>query len=110
MAGLKVSLPVIISSFGLFLSLFAVKQLTKFAGVYFFAKRYIPDGGGIYSTLLMSTGLTFGLIAIVFGLQSGFIDQEKYSVLTGVLIASAVIPTFIAQKWFLPVHSEDIPE
>ncbi|MEK6726198.1 MAG: cation:proton antiporter [Deltaproteobacteria bacterium] len=109
-AGLKVSLPVIISSFGLFLSLFAVKQLTKFAGVYFFAKRYIPDGGGIYSTLLMSTGLTFGLIAIVFGLQSGFIDQEKYSVLTGVLIASAVIPTFIAQKWFLPVHSEDIPE
>lgn len=109
-AGLKVSFPVIISSFGLFISLFAVKQLTKFAGVYFFAKRYIPDGGGIYSTLLMSTGLTFGLIALVFGLNSGFIDQEKYSVLTGVLIASAVIPTFIAQKWFLPVHSEDIPE
>jgi len=108
-AGLKVSFPVIISSFGLFISLFAVKQLTKFAGVYFLAKKYIP-GGGIYSTLLMSTGLTFGLIAIVFGLNSGFIDQEKYSILTGVLIASAVIPTFIAQKWFIPVHSEDIPE
>ena len=108
-AGLKVSFPVIISSFGLFISLFAVKQVTKFAGVYFLAKRHIP-GGGIYSTLLMSTGLTFGLIALVFGLNSGFIDQEKYSVLTGVLIASAVIPTFIAQKWFIPVHSEDIPE
>ena len=108
-AGLKVSFPVIISSFGLFISLFAVKQVTKFAGVYFLAKKHIP-GGGIYSTLLMSTGLTFGLIAIVFGLNSGFIDQEKYSILTGVLIASAVIPTFIAQKWFIPVHSEDIPE
>lgn len=108
-AGLKVSFPVIISSFGLFISLFAVKQVTKFAGVYFLAKKHIP-GGGIYSTLLMSTGLTFGLIALVFGLNSGFIDQEKYSVLTGVLIASAVIPTFIAQKWFIPVHSEDIPE
>ena len=53
-------------------------------------------------------GLTFGTIASVFGLNSGIIDKSQYSVLIGVVIASAVIPTFIAQKWFMPFHSEDI--
>lgn len=105
--GLKVSAPLIISAFGLFAILFAIKLLTKFIGVYFLAKKYIPDGS-MYTTLLMSTGLTFGTIASVFGLQSGFINQEQYSVLVGVVVASAVIPTFIAQKWFMPVHSEDL--
>jgi hypothetical protein len=56
----------------------------------------------------MSTGLTFGTISSVFGLNAGYIDQVQYSVLVGVVVASAVIPTFIAQKWFMPVHSEDI--
>jgi hypothetical protein len=44
----------------------------------------------------------------VFGLNAGIIDRTQYSVLVGVVLASAVIPTFIAQKWFMPVHSEDI--
>jgi hypothetical protein len=61
-----------------------------------------------YTTLLMSTGLTFGTIASVFGLSSGLIDRSQYSVLVGVVVASAVIPTVIAQKWFLPVHAEDV--
>jgi hypothetical protein len=56
----------------------------------------------------MSTGLTFGTIASVFGLSSGYINQVQYSILIGVVVASAVIPTFIAQKWFMPKHSEDI--
>jgi hypothetical protein len=64
----------------------------------------------MYTTLLMSTGLTFGTIASVFGLTSGIINQVQYSLLVGVVIASAVIPTFIAQKWFMPTHSEDIVE
>ncbi len=106
-AGLRVSLPLIASAFGVFAAIFIVKQLSKFIGVYFLAKKYIPDGN-IYTTLLMSTGLTFGLVASLFGLQSGLINQVQYSVLTGVLIASAVIPTIIAQKWFMPVHSEDL--
>lgn len=105
--GIKISLPLIISAFGLFLILFVIKMAAKFIGVYFLAKRYIPSGS-IYTTLLMSTGLTFGTIASVFGLNAGFINQVQYSVLIGVVVASAVIPTFIAQKWFMPVHSEDI--
>jgi Kef-type K+ transport system membrane component KefB len=107
--GLKVSFPLIASAIGLFIILFALKIAAKFIGVYFLAKRYIPNGS-MYTTLLMSTGLTFGTISSVFGLKSGLIDQTQYSVLIGVVIASAVIPTLVAQKWFMPRHSEDIVE
>ena len=105
--GIKVSFTLIASALGLFLVLFALKMLTKFIGVYFLAKRYLPHGS-MYTTLLMSTGLTFGTIASVFGFNTGYLDQTQYSVLVGVVIASAVIPTFVAQRWFMPVHSEDI--
>ncbi len=105
--GLRVSLPLIFSSLGLFLILFIIKIVSKFAGVYFLAKKYIPNGS-MYTTLLMSTGLTFGTIASVFGLNSGYINQSQYSILIGVVIASAIIPTFIAQKWFMPVDDEDL--
>lgn len=105
--GMYVSFPLIYSAMTLFLLLFLIKLLTKFVGVYFLARKFIPEGSA-YTTLLMSTGLTFGTIASVFGLRSGFINQVQYSVLIGVVIASAVIPTVVAQKWFMPVHSEDI--
>jgi len=107
--GMRVSLDMVAAAFGLFVALFLVKQATKFIGVYFLARRYIPKGE-MYTTLLMSTGLTFGTIASVFGLQAGYIDQIQFSVLIAVVIASAVIPTFIAQTWFRPVHTEDIVE
>jgi Kef-type K+ transport system membrane component KefB len=105
--GMRVSLPLIATALGLFFILFFLKIITKFIGVFFFAKRYIPQGA-MYTTLLMSTGLTFGTVSAVFGLTSGLINQVQYSLLIGVVIMSAVIPTFIAQKWFMPVHSEDI--
>jgi Kef-type K+ transport system membrane component KefB len=98
----------IIASLGLFAALFAVKIIAKFIGVYFLAKKYIPNGGSMYATLLMSTGLTFGTISSLFGLQAGIINQVQYSILVGVVVASAIIPTFIAQKWFLLVDEEDI--
>jgi len=105
--GLKISVPMIIAAGGLFIILFLLKMATKFIGVFFLARKYIP-GGSTYTTLLMSTGLTFGTISSVFGLAAGYIDQVQYSVLVGVVVASAVIPTFIAQKWFMPVEEEDI--
>jgi Kef-type K+ transport system membrane component KefB len=107
--GLRISLPLILTGFGLFAAFFAVKIAAKFLGVYFLARHYLPRGS-MYTTLLMSTGLTFGTIASVFGLNAGLIDQVQYSLLVGVVIASAVIPTFIAQKWFMPRHSEDLVE
>jgi Kef-type K+ transport system membrane component KefB len=107
--GMKISIPLLVASMGLFIALFFVKILSKFIGVYFFAERYIPNGS-MYTTLLMSTGLTFGTISSLFGLNAGIINQVQYSILVGVVVASAVIPTFIAQKWFLPLHSEDFIE
>ena len=47
------------------------------------------------------------MVSLIVGL---FINQSQYSILLGVIIASAVIPTFIAQKWFMPVLEEDIIE
>ncbi|PKN20466.1 MAG: cation:proton antiporter [Deltaproteobacteria bacterium HGW-Deltaproteobacteria-6] len=105
--GMKISATMIIASLGLFAALFAVKIIAKFIGVYFLAKKYI-SGGSMYTTLLMSTGLTFGTISSLFGLQAGIINQTQYSILVGAVVASAIIPTFIAQKWFMPVDEEDI--
>ena len=105
--GLSVSIPLILGSAMLFCMLFVMKMLGKFAGVYELSKLYCPKAG-MYTTLLMSTGLTFGTIASVFGLRMGYINQTQYSILIGVVIASAVIPTVIAEKWFRPVHAEDV--
>jgi hypothetical protein len=52
----------------------------------------------------MSTGLTFGTISALFGLNHNIIDQKQYSWIVGTVIASAVIPTMIANRFFLPRH------
>jgi Kef-type K+ transport system membrane component KefB len=57
---------------------------------------------GMYTTLLMSTGLTFGSISALFGLTNNIIDQRQYTILVTAVIASAVVPTLIAQRWFMP--------
>jgi Kef-type K+ transport system membrane component KefB len=105
--GMKVSFVLIGGAIGLFIIFFFLKMIAKFAGVFFVAKNYIPKGY-TYTTLLMSTGLTFGTISSLFGYNAGYINQVQYSILIGVVIASAVIPTFIAQRWFMPRHEEDL--
>jgi Kef-type K+ transport system membrane component KefB len=107
--GMRISFPLIAAGIGLFLLFFFLKIAAKFLGVFFLAKKYIPEGS-MYTTLLMSTGLTFGTISSLFGLQAGIINQAQYSILVGVVVATAVIPTFIAQKWFMPMEDEDILE
>ena len=57
---------------------------------------------GMYTTLMMSTGLTFGIISALFGLTNHIIDQEQYTILVTAVIGSAVVPTLIAQRWFQP--------
>jgi hypothetical protein len=59
---------------------------------------------GTYYTLMMSTGLTFGTISALFGLNHQIITQAQYSFLVGAVIASAVLPTLIANTFFLPRH------
>ena len=58
-----------------------------------------------YTTLLMSTGLTFGSISALYGLTNGIIDRTQYTILVTAIVGSAVVPTFIAQTWFLPARA-----
>jgi hypothetical protein len=53
---------------------------------------------------MMSTGLTFGTISALFGLNHQIITAAQYSYLVATVIASAVIPTAIANAWFMPRH------
>jgi len=64
----------------------------------------------MYTTLLMSTGLTFGTISSLFGLSHGIISQGQYSSLVAAVIGSAVVPTLIANAFYLPRHLLPKPE
>jgi hypothetical protein len=57
---------------------------------------------------LMSTGLTFGSISALYGLTHGIINQTQYTMLVTVVIGSALLPTFIAQTWFLPKRNTSL--
>jgi Kef-type K+ transport system membrane component KefB len=77
----------------------------KMAGVLPTVRVFGYDGHvGVYYSLMMSTGLTFGTISALFGLNHGIIDQSRYSYLVAAVIASAVIPTAVANVAFLPRH------
>jgi len=106
-AGFHVSLPAVVTGAGLIAILLAVKVVAKFAGVWPLtgAFRFGPRNG-MYTTLLMSTGLTFGTISALYGLTNNYITQGQYTVLVTVVIASAVVPTLIAQAFFLPRAAE----
>ncbi len=106
--GLNVSLGLVWANFGLLVLLLLAKQATKFVGVYPFARRYVP-GDAMFLTLLMSTGLTFGTISSLYGLNAGILSRAQFSVLVTAVVASAVIPTLIAQRWFSPEMVEERP-
>ncbi len=102
-AGLYVSLPVIWFSLGIILILLSAKVLTKVAGVYPLARIFqMRKKEASYTTLLMATGLTFGTISALFGLNNHIIDQKQYTILVTVVILSAIVPTLFAQKFFQP--------
>jgi Kef-type K+ transport system membrane component KefB len=102
-AGLYVSLPAVIAGIVVIIIFLGVKVAAKFIGVWPMTRVFkLSKREGTYTTLLMSTGLTFGSISALYGLTNGIIDQSKYTILVTVVIGSAVIPTLIAQRWFLP--------
>src|SRR6266702_1504454 len=110
-AGSFVAVPALIAAPGAFLLMLAVKVVTKIAGVYPVTQAFrSPRKEGMYTTLLMSTGLTFGTISSLFGLSHGIVTQAQYSDLVAAVIASAVVPTLIANIWFLPHHLLKVDE
>lgn len=107
-AGLFVALGTVAKGAVLILILLAVKVAAKFIGVWPLTKIFkFTNREGMYTTLLMSTGLTFGTISALFGLSRHIISQDQYTVLVTVVIGSAVVPTLIAQWFFKPAISGD---
>ena len=102
-AGSLVEAKALMSGAALIALFLGLKMATKFLGILPLTRYYRFDNReGMYTTLLMSTGLTFGSISALYGLTNNIIDQEQYTVLLTAVIASAVVPTVIAQKWFMP--------
>jgi Kef-type K+ transport system membrane component KefB len=104
-AGSFVSVPALVAAPLVFVALFFAKTVSKMSGLlptvraFNFARRE-----NMYYTLMMSTGLTFGTISSLFGLNHGIITQVQYSHLVATVIGTAVVPTLVANAFFLPGH------
>src|SRR5438034_2009151 len=102
-AGLYVWLPALWAGLGIIGALLLLKMITKLVGVFPLARlHYMRPREATYTTLLMATGLTFGTISALFGLQNHIIDQTQYTLLVSTVILSAFVPTLFAQKFFQP--------
>jgi Kef-type K+ transport system membrane component KefB len=99
--GLNVSLGAVVANLGLLAILAAAKMLPKISLILPLARRHVPEHA-TFTTLLMSTGLTFGTISSLYGLNAGIIDRTQFSLLVTVVVLSAIVPTAIAQRWFSP--------
>jgi Kef-type K+ transport system membrane component KefB len=107
--GLNVSLDALAGSLPLLTGFLIVKIVLKFVGVLPVALRYLRPHA-TFTTLLMSTGLTFGTISSLYGLNAGIIDRSQFSVLVTTVILSAIVPTVIAQRFFSPPVHDLTPE
>jgi len=104
-AGTFVSFVQVIAGIKTIAALFFVKVIAKAIGVWPAARvfRYSATDS-TYLTLMMATGLTFGTISSLYGLSHHYIDQLQYSILVTVVIATAIVPTLIAQIHFPPTQ------
>ena len=110
-AGSFVSVPALIAAPMIFVVLFFAKMLSKVIGLFPTVRAFkYQREEGLYYTLMMSTGLTFGTISALFGLSHGVITQVQYSYLVATVIGSAVVPTMFANAWFMPRHLLPKPE
>jgi Kef-type K+ transport system membrane component KefB len=109
-AGSLIDAHTLLAGAGLIALFLAMKMITKFAGILPLTRHFkFNSREGMYTTLMMSTGLTFGSISALFGLTNHIINQEQYTILVTAVIGSAVVPTLIAQIWFHP-HFEPLEE
>jgi glutathione-regulated potassium-efflux system ancillary protein KefC len=104
-AGYFVSIPAVVAAPLGVLALVVVEMATKVVSVYPVAKYFgSPHKDAMYTTLLMASGLTFGTIASLFGLSHKIIDESQYSTLVAAIVATAIVPTLIANSLYLPRH------
>jgi Kef-type K+ transport system membrane component KefB len=103
--GMNVSTSALWANLGVLALLFAAKMIPKLVAVYPLARRYTSPHA-VFTTLLMSTGLTFGTITSLYGLSAGIIDRTQFSLLIAVVVLSAIVPTAIAQRRYAPKVEE----
>ena len=104
-AGYFVSIPTVITAPIGIIILVLIEISAKIISVYPVARYFgSPHRDAMYTTLLMASGLTFGTICALFGLSHQIIDEQQYSTLVASIIATAVIPTLIANSYYLPRH------
>ena len=99
--GMNVSTAALWTNLGVLGVLFVGKMVPKLAAVYPLARRYTTPHA-TFTTLLMSTGLTFGTITSLYGLNAHIIDRTQFSLLISVVVLSAIVPTAIAQRFYEP--------
>lgn len=99
--GMNVSASALFANLGILGVLFSAKMGPKLVGVYPLARRYTAPHA-TFTTLLMSTGLTFGTITSLYGLNAHIIDRTQFSLLIAVVVLSAIVPTAIAQRFYQP--------
>jgi len=103
--GMNVSTSALWANLGVLALLFVGKMVPKLLGVYPLARRYTSPHA-VFTTLLMSTGLTFGTITSLYGLNAGIIDQTQFSLLIAAVVLSAIAPTAIAQRFYSPTADD----
>lgn len=102
-AGTFVSARAVAAGAGIILLFLVVKLAAKYVGVRPLARLFrVPQREATYTTLLMSTGLTFGTISALYGFTHGIIGRDRYTILVTVVILSALVPTLIAQQFYSP--------
>ncbi len=106
--GLNVSLAAVFANLGILGAFVAAKMVPKLGLVYPLARRHARSNA-TFTTLLMSTGLTFGTISSLYGLNAHIIDRTQFSLLVTVVVLSAIVPTAIAQRWFSPPRAGEHP-
>jgi Kef-type K+ transport system membrane component KefB len=104
--GMNVSLGAVGRNVGVLAVLLAAKILPKIGFIYPLARR-ADRRHATFTTLLMSTGLTFGTISSLYGLNAGIINKTQFSLLVSVVVLSAVVPTAIAERRFLPAAERE---
>jgi Kef-type K+ transport system membrane component KefB len=105
--GMNVSLDAVFANLGALGVLLAAKMIPKLGLVYPLARRH-ARANAEFTTLLMSTGLTFGTISALYGLTAHIITRTQFSLLVTVVVLSAIVPTAIAQRWFAPADRSKI--
>jgi Kef-type K+ transport system membrane component KefB len=105
--GMNVSAGALWANLGILALLFLGKMAPKFVGIYPLARRYAAPHA-TFTTLLMSTGLTFGTISSLYGLNAGIINRTQFSLLIAVVVLSAIVPTAIAQRFFQPRAAHEL--